>query len=111
MAKYQDAGPTAIPNPSYKPKTVLHPGFPNPFNPTTTIAFEVGEAGQVHLGVYDVAGRLVRTLVDDVRQPDLIHRVTWDGHGNDGADLASGLYFYRLTANDAVHTRKVVLLK
>lgn len=91
---------------------VLEAAYPNPFNPETTIAFEVlqADAGRVSLVVYDVLGRAVATLVDGpVGQGR--HRYTWRGQDDQGRTVASGLYLYRLRVGDQVATRSMVLLK
>jgi len=83
---------------------------PNPFNPTTTIAFGVARGGRVTLRVYDVAGRLIKTLVDDERIPGA-YKSTWDGRNNDGRHVSSGVYFYRLVAGGETRVKKMVVLK
>lgn len=83
---------------------------PNPFNPTTTISFDVPRAGPVSLAVFDVRGRLVRTLVDASLEVGR-HRVTWDGRDAHGAAAASGVYFARLRDATARKTIKMVLAK
>ena len=88
----------------------LAQNYPNPFNPVTTIRFGVREKGPVTLRVYDVAGRLVRTLVDGVRDAGA-YREVWEGRNNRGSCAASGVYFYRLGAKGFERTRKMVLLK
>lgn len=88
----------------------LRQNEPNPFNPTTTIAFSVGATQDVSLVVYDATGRVVRTLVDGVTRFGT-HRVTWDGRDNSGNTVGSGIYFYRLTAGKHVEARKMVLIK
>jgi subtilisin family serine protease len=97
-----------------RPQTPAAPSLaqnhPNPFNPATTIAFSVPRAGRVSLAVYDMAGRVVRTLVDG----DLSagpHAVTWRGRTDQGAVASSGLYFYKLRTADTTITRKMTLLK
>jgi hypothetical protein len=90
---------------------VLHPNVPNPFNPTTTIRFDVpSSGGHVTLRIYDVRGRLVRTLVDDP-QPPGERTATWSGRDDRGNAVGTGVYFYRLVAGDFVDTKKMVLLK
>ncbi|MBU0519012.1 T9SS type A sorting domain-containing protein [bacterium] len=79
--------------------------YPNPFNPTTTIGFALPQAEQVSLTVYDVNGRLVNTLVDGYRSAGF-HEVTFDA-----ADMASGMYIYRLQAGENVATGKMMLVK
>ena len=87
------------------PTILLPPDSPNPFNPSTTIRFDLPAAGQVSLAVYDVSGRLVATLADGLRQAGA-HEVTFDGSG-----LASGVYLYRISAGQRTATGKMVLLK
>jgi hypothetical protein len=92
-------------------RNMLYRNFPNPFNPTTTISYSLRETSAVSLRVYDVSGRLVRTLVDDVMPAGAIHQVVWDGRNSSGAYVASGVYFYRLSSSDYTNTYKMVLLK
>jgi hypothetical protein len=84
---------------------------PNPFNPTTLIRFSVPDGGgYVTLRIYDVAGKLVRILVDgDQTAGD--KRVTWSGRNDDGRLVATGVYFYRMTAPGFEQTKKIVLLR
>lgn len=90
----------------------LDNAFPNPFNPTTTIRYSVKTAGQVTLNVYDVRGALVRTLVNEAQAPQPEgFAIEWDGRDNSGAQVASGVYFYRLRAEGFSDTKKMVLLK
>ena len=91
----------------------LEQNSPNPFNPSTTIAFSVptGQGAQaVRLSVHDIRGRLIRTLVDEVREPGR-YTIYWDGGDSSGRRVASGVYFYRLQAGPFSSTRKMVLLK
>ncbi len=88
----------------------LEQNRPNPFNPTTTIAFEVPTAGHVELAVYDAAGRLVTTLVD-ARVEAGRREVAWSGLDDRGNRAASGVYFFRLTHDGGSTTKKGVLLK
>jgi len=90
---------------------VLHPNAPNPFNPTTRIRFDVpSSGGQVTLRIYDVRGRVVRTLVDAPQSPGE-HTAAWNGRDDLGNTVGTGVYFYRLVAGDFVATKKMVLLK
>jgi hypothetical protein len=89
---------------------VLAAARPNPFNPSTTISFSLTRGAQAHLAVYDVSGRLVRTLVSGFRAGG-DHSVAWDGTDNSGKEVASGVYLYRLSTRDFKSTRKMVLLK
>jgi hypothetical protein len=84
--------------------------YPNPFNPSTTVAFEIPARTRVSLRVYDVAGRLVRVLEDAMVGPGT-HAVDWDGRDDDGQTLPSGVYFCRLASGLTTETRAMVLLK
>ena len=88
----------------------LHQNHPNPFNPRTTISFSLKSKNNISLVVYDVAGRLVNVLVDEVRDAGP-HDVTWDGRDKTGRGVESGVYFYRLKAGEFIETRKMVLLR
>ncbi len=88
----------------------LRGAYPNPFNPTTKIAYTSARAGHVTLAVYDVTGRLVRTLVDGhVGVGE--HVALWDGRGDDGVRVASGVYFARFSGDEVVDTTKLMLVK
>ena len=63
------------------------------------------------LRVYNIAGQLVKTLVDEVQNPSGIRSVEWDGHNNQGQPVASGVYLYRLVTKNFIKTKKMVLLK
>jgi hypothetical protein len=88
----------------------LSQNAPNPFNPATTIPFELTRADRVQLDVFDVAGRRVRALLDGQRAAGL-HQAAWDGRDDAGRAVASGVYFYRLQAAGRVETRRMLLLK
>ena len=77
----------------------LEPNFPNPFNPSTAIAFNLPEPGEVLLTVFDPLGRKIRTLVAGQR-PAGRHQVTWTGTDQNGETVASGIYLYQLVARD-----------
>jgi hypothetical protein len=83
---------------------------PNPFNPRTTIVFEVAERTRTRLDVYDVRGRLVVTLADQVFEPG-IQEVQWDGHNGAGQPVSSGVYYGRLSSAGQQDAMKLVLLK
>jgi hypothetical protein len=89
----------------------LSQNYPNPFNPTTTIKYTLKERTQVSLRIYNVAGQLTRTLVNEVKSPGEVHAATWDGRNDAGQSVSSGVYFYKLVAGDYVQTKKMVLLK
>jgi len=88
----------------------LEQNFPNPFNPTTTLAFSLKDGGNVNLTIYDVAGRRVRELVNERRDRGA-YKVTWDGQNDSGGIVASGVYFYKLIAGSFTDTKKMTILK
>lgn len=94
------------------PRTyALHPNVPNPFNPTTLVRYDVPEGGgEMSIRIYDVSGRLVKTLVEGL-QPAGSKSATWDGRDERGQNVSSGVYFYRMSAGNFAQTRKMVLLK
>jgi hypothetical protein len=83
----------------------LHQNYPNPFNPSTTINYEIPEAGRIALDVFDMTGRLVKTLYKGYRSAGAYQEVF-------SADqLTSGVYFYRLTAGAWTDTKKMLIIK
>lgn len=99
---------------AYLPKAFsLAQNYPNPFNPSTTISYAVPEDnGQVavRLSVFNLRGQLIKTLVEESQGPGT-YNVNWDGTDNRGRQIGSGVYFYRLVADEFVSTRKMVVLK
>jgi len=85
--------------------------YPNPFNPVTKIAYSVKEAGPVTIRVMNVAGRVVRTLLDQELPAGTSGHVVWDGANDAGERCASGVYFYRIAAPGFASTRKMLMLK
>ena len=104
--------PPTGPKDGAAPRNFLANAAPNPFNPETTIEYGIRYRGHVTLRVYNVAGQLVRTLVDEVQipGPDGL-RVTWDGRSDAGQAVSSGVYFYKLATPGFTETKKMVLLK
>ncbi len=94
----------------------LYQNYPNPFNPETNLRFQIPQWGRsgrgfVKLQIFDLQGRIVRTLVNKKLAPGS-YNIRWDGKDDNGAQVASGVYFYRLTAGSSfVATRKMVLLR
>ena len=103
----RDAQTDASPQPR---ATQLTSTYPNPFNPQTTIAFELARAGMASLEVYDMRGRLVRRLVSQALDPGRHQRV-WDGKDERGHRVASGSYVVRLSAGDTTASQLVALVK
>lgn len=88
----------------------LHANYPNPFNPTTKISYDINTATHVNLTIYNTRGQEIKTLVDGVQSAGS-KTVTWDGTNNSGQKVAGGIYLYRLQANGVVKTNKMTLLK
>ena len=89
---------------------LLHPNAPNPFSPRTEIRFDLPRSGPIRLEVFDVAGRRVRDLVNEVRAAGN-HRILWDGLNDNGRPVASGIYLYRLISGNVSQTRQMVLMR
>jgi flagellar hook assembly protein FlgD len=86
--------------------------YPNPFNPTITIEYGIVEQGHVSLYIYNVAGQLVKKLVDEQQTPGPEGlSVTWAGESDAGEQVASGVYFCKLVTKNFTQTRKMVLVK
>jgi len=97
---------TGIKIPQVLPREfTIYENYPNPFNSSTAIGYNLMKPRQVNVVVYDMLGRQVETLVDEKRQAGE-HRVVWDASG-----YSSGVYFYRIEAGDFAETRKMILLK
>ena len=103
--------PTGIIDDDLVPKQfALDQNYPNPFNSSTNISFMLPKAGHVKLDVYDIAGRLVNTLVDadaDTGQQTII----WDGTDRSGISVSSGIYFYTMRSDNDLKSRRMLLLK
>ena len=88
----------------------LSQNYPNPFNPTTTIQYSVAVPGKVQIMVYDLLGRKVTTLVNRFHEVGY-GSVEWNGTDSHDVPVASGVYFYRLSAPGATKVQKMVLMK
>jgi len=84
--------------------------YPNPFNPITTISYDIPLESHTTITIYDLIGREVTELVNDHTQAGT-HRIVWNGTNNDGQLMPSGMYFYQLKADNYLETRKLLLLK
>ena len=91
-------------------RLVVHAPWPNPFNPSTTISYEMPSAGEVQVAIFDVGGRLVRTLFDG-QQDAGFNSMPFDGRDDAGSRLAFGIYHVQVTTEDLSATQKLVLLK
>jgi hypothetical protein len=92
------------------PATVALASYPNPFTPTTTIAFDVPVAGTVCVDIYDLRGRLIATLLEKVI-PAGHHEVVWTGRDSNGQDVPSGVYFSHLEAGGLVTRGRMTLVR
>ena len=90
---------------------VLRPAFPNPFNPQTTIAFDLPNEMAVSLRIYDMSGRLVDVLLDGDIVAQGRNEVVWRGRDMTGRVVSAGVYFYRLEAGSYSETKRMVLVK
>jgi len=88
----------------------LSQNYPNTFNPSTQIAYQLPQAGHVSLKIYNIKGELVCTLVNQYKEAGH-HTVIWDGKNENGEEVASGVYFYRMVSNDFKATKKMIMLK
>ena len=95
--------------------TRLLQNYPNPFNPETWIPFQLKEANQVYLTIYDNRGQVIRAIDLGVRQAGIYRSketaIYWNGRNQVGEPVANGIYFYRLKAGDYQETRKMTILK
>lgn len=90
--------------------TALMQNYPNPFNPATTLTFDVSQAGNVTIQLYDVSGRLVASLLDGHKDVGR-HHVAWNGKDSRGSSMPSGIYFCRMTAPGFKATMKMILVR
>jgi hypothetical protein len=88
----------------------LAQNYPNPFNPQTSIGYALPQDGHAELVIYNIAGQRVKTLVDEY-QPAGYKTVLWDGLDEDGDQVASGVYFYKLQADESCAVKKMLLMK
>ena len=97
--------PTVLPN-----AFTVSQNYPNPFNPSTVIEYNLPYRAMVNVTVLNVLGQRVTTIVND-RQAAGQHQVTWNGRNADGNEVASGVYFYRVTFDNNIRTKKMLLMK
>jgi len=91
-------------------KTSLSKNYPNPFNPSTTINYQLSIAGTVSIIVYDLKGAVVKTLINE-HQNATYHNIVWDGFNDNGQSVASGRYLLKMTAPEYTETITMTLLK
>jgi FlgD Ig-like domain len=88
----------------------LMQNYPNPFNPSTTIEYEIPQAGEVEVRIFDLNGRLVKTI-EKKAQASGTYQVRWDGKNEEGLRVASGLYLYSVQYENAIYSKKMILIK
>jgi len=88
----------------------LKQNYPNPFNPETVIEYDLPKSANVRVDIFNVLGQKVVTLVDSYGEAGS-HQVTWNGTSESGSSVASGMYFYRIEADEFTETKKMMMLK
>ena len=91
-------------------KLTLNQNFPNPFNPVTTIQYQLPERSDVQITIYDLLGREVTMLVSETQEAGY-KAVQWDAINDQGQQVGAGLYFFQIKAGSFVQTKKMILLK
>ena len=89
---------------------ILYPNYPNPFNPVTTLRYELPDDSYVDVTVYDMLGNVVSNLVN-ANQSSGYKSIQWDATNNQGEPVSAGVYLYKIQAGDFVDTKKMILLK
>jgi hypothetical protein len=84
--------------------------YPNPFNPETTISFEISESGKTEVEIFNVKGQKVKTLLNENLEFGS-HSIVWDGRNDKEEQVSSGMYFYRISVNGNQKTSKMLMLK
>jgi len=88
----------------------LHPNFPNPFNPITTLRYDIPNDGLVNITIYDMMGRIVKTLLNS-SQTAGFKSVKWNATNENNEPVSAGLYLYTIQVGELRQTNKMVLLK
>lgn len=91
-------------------KLKLYDNYPNPFNPNTTIKFELEKNALTEVNIYDISGRFIRSLLNELLTIGT-HQIEWDGRSNSGKHVSSGTYFYQVKTNNQNSVRKMLLIK
>jgi|GEM_PF-4970806 len=102
--------PTRVSEKSQPAAFKLYQNHPNPFNPSTVIQYQITSSQNVHMAIFNQAGQLVRTLVQDHLSAG-IHHVEWNGLNNVSQPVSSGIYLYRLQSDDQIKTKRMILLR
>jgi hypothetical protein len=102
---------SGVGDPTLPTRFALHNNVPNPFNPMTTIKYDLPVAGRVSLKIFDISGRLVAVLKDNETETAGRHEVVWRGRDRSGQQVAAGVYFYRMEGGAFTQTQRMVLVK
>jgi hypothetical protein len=106
-----DASGLSVENGGFLPDQFqLRANFPNPFNPITSIKYDLPEDAPVSLMIYDITGREIRHLVNETQNAGF-KAIMWDGTNNYGHQVGTGMYLYQIKAGSFVQTRKMILMK
>ena len=89
---------------------ILHPNFPNPFNPITTLRYDIPQDGLINITIYDMMGKTVKTLVNSSKTAGY-QSIQWNATNDRNEPVSAGLYLYTIQAGEFRQTRKMVLLK
>ena len=90
--------------------TQLYPGYPNPFNPETTIKFSLANPGWVNVSIYDIKGALIKVLINETEDAG-VYNVVWDGRTDHNVQVSSGLYFVKMQTVHGTYVKKITLCK
>ncbi len=104
------ANPVANDDPILPAVTALKGNYPNPFNPRTTISYSVKEQGPVSIGIFNLKGQLVKTLVSEAKAAG-DHTVVWEGDDDNGRQVSSGIYLYKMYSGKYTSTKKMIMMK
>jgi len=91
-------------------KTQLLSNYPNPFNPSTTISFDLSADGNVVIDIFNIRGQKVKTLVNEHFNAGT-HNVVWNGFDDNGRNVSSGVYFFKMQTEGFTSTRRMVMMK
>lgn len=89
---------------------ILMQNYPNPFNPNTTIQYQLPKAGKVELKIYNIAGQVVKTLVNE-SQKEGTYKINWNGKNNQNQQVANGAYIYQLKYDTKMLAKKMIFIK
>jgi len=104
------SNPTLAEDPIQNPSNLFCHNYPNPFNPETTICFDLPAPDRIHLNIYNLKGQLIRNLINDYK-PSGKQSVIWNGTDNNNQSVASGVYVYKITTGKYIQTGKMMLMK